>query len=96
MERGQFTFYRSFFEGISRIRKKADRCDAYDAIVRYALDGEEPDLDSLPDAAVLAFVMARPNLDASRKKADAGSKGGASKAEANASNAEANGKQNES
>lgn len=94
MEREQFTFYRSFLDGVSRIRKKTDRCDAYDAIVRYALSGEEPDLDGMADAAALAFVMARPNIDASRKKAEAGRKGGGIKSEATAkqpaSKAEAN------
>lgn len=90
IRREQFTFYRSFFEGVSRIKNKQSRCDAYDAIVRYALDGIEPDLGKLSDSSALAFVMAKPNLDASRKKAEAGRKGGesdkksVSKREANA------------
>lgn len=98
-ERSQFTFYDSFYRSISRIKKKADRADAYDAIVAYALLGTEPDLDSLPDAAAIAFEVIRPNLDASRRKAANGKKGGESKKqneskpEANASNEEANGKQ---
>ena len=69
MERKQFTFYSGFMDGIKRIKSKSARCDAYDAIIAYALDGTEPDLDKLPDAAAIAFVMARPNLDASRKRA---------------------------
>ena len=69
MERKQFTFYSGFMDGIKRIKTKSARCDAYDAIIAYALDGTEPDLDKLPDAAAIAFVMARPNLDASRKRA---------------------------
>ena len=73
MERSQFTFYRSYLEGISRIRSKAARCDAYDAIVRYALDGTIPDTDAMPDAAALAFIMAKPTLDISRRKAEGGS-----------------------
>ena len=100
MEREQFTFYRSFLAGISRIKNKTARCEAYDSIVLYALNGEEPDLEKLSDMAALAFVMAKPNLDASRKKAEAGSRGGssgssnsdkqtASKPEANASKPEA-------
>ena len=44
MERTQFTFYESFFKAISRIKKDADRCKAYDAICSYALYGNEPDL----------------------------------------------------
>ena len=97
--RSQFTFYDSFYRALSRIRKKADRADAYDAIVAYALLGEEPDLDKLSDAAAIAFEVIRPNLDASRRKAASGKQGGkakkqtGSKPEANASNEEANSKQ---
>ena len=97
MERKQFTFYRSFMDGIKRIKVKAARCEAYDAIIAYALDGTEPDLDKLSDAAALAFVMAKPNLDSARKKAEAGQKGGESKDQANgkqtASKRQANRKQ---
>ena len=97
--RSQFTFYDSFYRALSRIKKKADRADAYDAIVTYALTGVEPDLDKLPDAAAIAFEVIKPNLDASRKKAASGKQGGkakkqaASKPQANASTGEANGKQ---
>lgn len=97
--RSQFTFYDSFYRAVSRIRKKADKADAYDAIAAYALLGEEPDLDKLPDAAAIAFEVIRPNLDASRRKAANGKQGGKakkqteSKPEANASKSEANGKQ---
>ena len=97
MERKQFTFYRSFMDGIKRIKAKAALCEAYDAIIAYALDGTEPDLDKLSDAAALAFVMAKPNLDSARKKAEAGQKGGESKDQANgkqtASKRQANRKQ---
>ena len=93
MIRKQFTFYRSFMDGIKRIKAKSARCEAYDVIISYALDGVEPNLDKLSDAAALAFIMAKPNLDASRKKAEAGQKGGESKPKANASKPKANGKQ---
>lgn len=100
MEREQFTFYRSFLAGISRIKNKTARCEAYDSIVLYALNGEEPDLEKLSDMAALAFVMAKPNIDASRKKAESGRLGGTSKGEANGkqtgSKPEANDKQPES
>lgn len=82
LTRDQFTFFGSFYKAIQRIKKKADRCEAYDAICAYALCGIEPDLDSLPDAAAIAFELTKPNLDASRKKASAGKIGG-SKTEAN-------------
>ena len=94
MERSQFTFYRSFMAGISRIRNKSARCDAYDAVIRFALDGTEPDTDAMPDAAAMAFIMAKPALESGRKKAEAGQKGGESKPQASdkqtASKAEAN------
>jgi hypothetical protein len=86
MGRSQFTFYESFHKALDRIKKKADKADAYDAICRYALYGEVPDLDNLPDAAAIAFELIRPTLDASKRKAEAGSKGGkqnGSKTEAN-------------
>ena len=80
MEREQFTFYQSFEKAISRIKKKTDRCEAYDAIVRYALYGEMPDLERIADSAAIAFELSKPNLDASRRKAESGKLGG--KAEA--------------
>lgn len=82
MDRSQFTFYESFFKAISRIKKKADRAEAYDAICAYALYGTEPDIDMLSDAAAIAFELSKPNLDASRKKASSGKTGG-SKPQAN-------------
>ena len=94
MERGQFTFYASFYEAISRIKNKAYRCDAYDAICKYALTGEAPDLDKLPDVAAIAFVSAQANIDASRRKARAGKAGG--RVKQSESKAKANGKQSES
>ena len=101
MERTQFTFYESFFKAVSRIKKKADRCDAYDVICEYAMYGKEPDVDSLPDSVAIAFELVRPNLDASRKKAINGKRGGMrkqteSKTEECESKPKANGKQTES
>ena len=95
MNRSQFTFYDSFFRDISRIKKASDRAAAYDAICAYALYGTEPDIDQLPDAAAIAFEVAKPNLDASRAKAKNGRSGGIAKqTEANSKQTEANAKQN--
>lgn len=99
-ERTQFTFYASFRNALSRIKKKADRADAYDAICAYALMGEEPDLDKLPDAVAIAFELIKPTLDASRRKAESGKAGGSrkqtgSKAEANASKRKQTGSEKE-
>lgn len=73
MDRTQFTFYESFFKAIQRIRKKADRADAYDVICSYALYGTAP-VDSLPDSVAMVFELIKPNLDASRRKAENGKK----------------------
>lgn len=91
MERKQITFYLSFYKAIRRIKKKTDRCDAYDALFDYAFSGIAPDIDNLPDAAAIAFELVKPNIDASNKKASSGSKGGAVKQ--SDSEPEANGKQ---
>lgn len=92
--RTQFTFYESFYKAISRIKKKADRADAYDIICAYALFQEEPNLDSVSDAVAIAFELLRPVLDKAKEKAENGKVGG-SKPKANAkqieSRAEANG-----
>ena len=93
MERSQFTFYASFFQSISRIKKKADRCDAYDAICGYALTGELPNLDSIAESAAILFDLSKPNLDASRRKAESGKAGG--KRKQTGSKPEANRKQEE-
>lgn len=79
MDRTQFTFYDSFFKAIRRIKRKSDRCDAYDAICNYALHDILPDLEELPDAVAIAFELSKPNLDASRRKASSGRKGGSAK-----------------
>ena len=79
MSRSQFTFYESFASALSRIKKKADRADAYDAICNYALYGTEPDLDKLPDSAAIAFELIKPTLDSSRRKAENGKRGAESK-----------------
>ena len=81
-QRKQFTFYESFFNAISRIKKKQDRADAYDMICAYALYQTEPDLDSVPDAVAIAFDLLRPVLDKAKERAESGKKGG-SKPEAN-------------
>lgn len=73
-ERTQFTFYESFFRAISRIRKASDRAAAYDAICRYALYGEKPDFERLPDSSAIAFELVKPNLDSARRKSEGGKK----------------------
>ena len=88
-ERKQFTFYGSFYAAIKRIKKDADRAKIYDAICAYALTGELPDVESLSEAAAMAFELIKPTLDTSRRKSENGRRGGGSAA----SNEEANDKQ---
>lgn len=74
-ERGQFTFYRSFYKAIKRIKDDAMRALAYDTVCAYALTGIEPDIDDMPDIVALCFELIKPNLESARRK----SKGGKSK-----------------
>ncbi|MBQ6840339.1 MAG: hypothetical protein IJO45_06570 [Oscillospiraceae bacterium] len=70
MERKQFTFYESFYRAIRKIKSKTARADILDAICAYALYGTIPDEDSIRPEAVIMIEMARPVLDAARKKAE--------------------------
>lgn len=69
--RTQFTFYESFFKAVSRIKKKADRADAYDAIYRYALYGDLPE-EQLPKNVTEAFLECLPLLELDRRQAAEG------------------------
>ena len=79
MKRSQFTFYESFYSAIKRIKNKTAQRDAFVVLCEYALNGEDPDLDKLPDSVAIAFELVRPTLDASRRKAESGKKGGSKK-----------------
>lgn len=67
-----FQFFRSYWEAV-RCLPDEERLKAYDAICGYALDGEEPSIEGIARAV---FIMAKPYLDNSRKKAVSGSLGG--------------------
>ena len=77
--RGQFTFYRSFWEAVQSLPKK-DKLPVLEAIISYALDGVTP--SGLSQSQSAFFLLVKPNLDASRKKAANGKQGG-SKPKAN-------------
>lgn len=94
-QRTQFAFYESFFQALSRIKKKTDRASAYDIICRYALYNEMPDLEKLSDSVAIAFELVKPNLDASRRKALSGKMGGLNNKQTR-SKLKANAKQGES
>lgn len=77
--RKQFTFYRSFWEAVKTLPKK-DRLPVLEAIISYALDGADP--QGLTAGQSAFFLLVKPNLDSSRKKAASGKQGG-SKPQAN-------------
>ena len=83
--RSQFTFYRSFWEAVQSLPKK-DKLPVLEAIISYALDGATP--SGLSQSQVAFFLLVKPNLDASRKKAANGKQGG-SKTKANGSKTQA-------
>ena len=91
-ERSQFTFYRSFWEAVQTLPKK-DKLPILEAIIKYALDGEQT--AGLTMAQNAFFLLVKPTLDASRKKAISGKQGG-SKSKQTESKTEANNKQTES
>lgn len=93
LNRGQFTFYRSFWEAIKVLPKK-DRLPILEAIISYALDGIEP--QSLSQSQLAFFSLVRPNLDSSRKKAESGKQGGKANGKQTVSKPQANGNQTES
>lgn len=90
MDRTQFTFYDSFYHGIRGLRTRGEQAAALFAICEYALYGTEP--GTLPGSAGAVYVMAKPVLDAARRKAEAGKSGG-SKSKANGKQGEAKPKQ---
>lgn len=87
--RGQFTFYRSYFDAISGLKKK-DQADFILAVCGYALYEQEP--SGLSPSAKTAFLLVKPTLDTGRRKAANGKQGGKSSKQ-NESKTEANAKQ---
>ena len=71
--RGQFTFYRSYWDAIEELPSKS-QLPILKAIIRYALFGEEP--SNLPSTCRAVFLLVKPTLDSSRKKAASGKQGG--------------------
>lgn len=91
MPRTQFTFYESWYKAVSQLKKKSDQAETMDAICKYALYAEEPDISG-PPAAI--FESIRPALNTARKKSENGKKGG-SKGKAKESKPEEEGSKGE-
>ena len=90
-QRGQFTFYRSFWDAIQILPQK-DQLPLLKAVISYALDGEE--ISGLSQHQRASFLLIKPTLDSARKKAASGKQGG-SKSKANASKPQANASEKE-
>ena len=77
-QRGQFTFYRSYYEASTDLPAK-EQLAFLKAVIQYSLNGET-DVE-MGSTARMGFVLIKPSLDTARKKAEAGAIGGkASKA----------------
>ena len=65
--RTQFTFYASYLKAVEEL-PKCRRFETLLGIIRYGLDGVEPELSG---AAACLFAAVRPHLDNGRSKAAA-------------------------
>lgn len=74
--RDQCTFFRSFWDAAKLIKKKGDRLAFLEAILAFALDEEER---SVPESIAANFLLVKPTLISSAKKAKAGKSGGSAK-----------------
>ena len=70
--RKQFTFYASYYDAVKKLSKK-DQLSLLMAICAYAIDGVDSNLSG---GAASAFILIKPTLDASRRKAESGKRGG--------------------
>ena len=73
-QRGQFTFYRSYYDASTAMSRK-DALVFLVALIEYSLDGAITSVELTP-VAQMAFTLIKPNLDTARRKAEAGSLGG--------------------
>lgn len=80
--RQQFTFYRSFWEAVKGLERK-DQLPVLSAVIEYALDSKEP--QGLTKTQTAFFLLTKPTLDASRRKAESGKQGGSKKKQTEAS-----------
>ena len=70
-----FTFFASYDDALAFIKNEKARAIALEAIIRYGLYGEEPDLEKMPERSAIALAGILPNLRYNRKRALAGKKG---------------------
>lgn len=69
MQRKQFTFYRSFWEAIEKLPTNKEKLQAFQMLCDYALNQNEPELDTKKPSAVTVFQMAKPILERAHERA---------------------------
>lgn len=90
MGRDSFIFYGSFFEALSCLDDDV-RLQCYDAVIEYALTGNERELNGVPKAV---FALIKPQIDANNERYTNGCKGGRPSSKTNGFEKEANSKTN--
>ena len=70
--RDSIIFYRSFMESFAELPDQ-DRLIMYDAVLKYGLYGEDPELDGVHEAL---FKLVKPQLDANTRRYENSLKGG--------------------
>ena len=70
MERNQFTFYRSFLEGIGKLQTNKEKLQAFETICRYGLQGNLPEEKEIKPAVATLFAFVKPVLDTAHKRAE--------------------------
>ena len=71
MERDSFVFYRSYRDALRTLPKR-DQLNALNAVMDYALDGEDPEVSG---SASGMFMLIKPQIDANNRKYENGRKG---------------------
>ena len=81
--RESFIFYRSWADAISTLSDK-EQLQIYRAIIDYALDGEEPNIDKMSRTSRAMWALIKPQIYNNIKRYEDGCRGGAPKGNANA------------
>lgn len=81
--RESFIFYRSWADAIDTLSDK-EQLQIYRAIIGYALDGEEPNIDKMSRTSRAMWALIKPQIYSNIKRYEDGCKGGAPKGNANA------------
>ena len=83
-QREGFTFYRSFRDTINIIDDPTTKLDLFQAITDFALDGVEPNAETISKMGRICWTALRPYLYSDRNRFENGCKGGAPKGNKNA------------